>query len=162
MDRDSFIIHIKTEDAYEDVADDVEKDLIYQIMKLIDHCLQVKTKKVIGLMKNDLEGKILTEFLALWPKTYSYLMDDGNSDKKAKGTKKFVIKRILMFNDKNCLLSNANILKSQKWFKSEAHNVRTEEINNIAFSSNCEKRLETFDRITFYPYDASAGKVRKT
>ena len=39
-------------------------------------------------MKNYLEGKILTEFLALWPKTYSYLMDDGNSDKKAKGTKK--------------------------------------------------------------------------
>ena len=45
MDRDSFIIHIKTEDAYEDVADDVEKDFIYQTTKLIDHCLQKKKKK---------------------------------------------------------------------------------------------------------------------
>ena len=50
-------------------------------------------------MKGELEGKIMIEFAALRPKTYSYLMDDGNSDKKAKGTKKFVIKRILKFND---------------------------------------------------------------
>ena len=46
-----------------------------------------KNKKVIGLMKDELRGKIMTEFAALWPKTYSYLMDDGNKDKKAKGTK---------------------------------------------------------------------------
>ena len=43
---------------------------------------------MIGLMKNELGGKIMTEFAALRPKTYSYLMDDGNSDKRAKGTKK--------------------------------------------------------------------------
>ena len=50
-----------------------------------------KNEKVIGLMKDGLGGKIITEFVALRPKTYSYLMDDGNSDKKAKG-KKCVIK----------------------------------------------------------------------
>ena len=43
---------------------------------------------MIGLMKDELGGKIMTKFAALWPKTYSYLMDDGNSGKKAKGTKK--------------------------------------------------------------------------
>ena len=58
-------------------------------------------------MKDELGGKIMTEFPALRPKTYSYLMDDGNSDKKAKGTKKWVIKRILKFNDyQDCLLNN--------------------------------------------------------
>ena len=38
-------------------------------------------------MKDELAGKIMTEFTALKPKTYSYLMDDGNSGKKGKGTK---------------------------------------------------------------------------
>ena len=39
-------------------------------------------------MKDELGGKIMTEFAALRPKIYSCLMDDGNSSKKAKGTKK--------------------------------------------------------------------------
>ena len=47
-----------------------------------------KNKKVIELMKDELGGKIMTEFAALRPKTYSYLMDGGRNDKKAKGTKK--------------------------------------------------------------------------
>ena len=103
----------------------------------------------------------MTEFAALRPKTYSYLMDDGNNDKKAKGTKKCVIKRILKSNDyKNCLLDNEIILKLQQRFKSEAHNVHTEEMNKIALSSNDDKRLQTFDRITSYPYGTSAGKAK--
>ena len=54
-------------------------------------------------MKNELGGKIMAEFAALRPKTYFYLTDGGRNDKKAKGTKKFVIKRRLKFNDcKNC------------------------------------------------------------
>ena len=50
-------------------------------------------------MKDELEGKIMTEFVALRPKTNSYLMDDGWSDENAKGTKNCVIKRKLKFND---------------------------------------------------------------
>ena len=46
-----------------------------------------KNKKVIGLMKDELGGKIITEFVTLRPKTYSYSTDDGKEDKKAKGTK---------------------------------------------------------------------------
>ena len=79
---------------------------------------------MIGLMKYQLGGKITTEFVGLRPKTYSYLIDNGNNNKKAKGTQKCIIKRILKFNDyKNCLLNNEIILKSQQRFKSEAHNV---------------------------------------
>ena len=77
--------------------------------------------------------------------------------------KKYVIKQRLKFNDhKNCLLNNEIILKSQQRFKSKAHTVYTKEINKIALSSNDDKRLQTFDRITSYPYGASVGKVCKT
>ena len=68
-------------------------------------------------MKNELGGKIMGEFVALRPKTYSYLMEDGNNNKEAKGTKKCVIKQILKFNDyKNCLFKNEIISKSQEKF----------------------------------------------
>ena len=120
-------------------------------------------KKVIGLMKDELGGKIMIEFAARRPKIYSYLMDDGNSNKKAKGTKKYVMKQRLKFNDyKNCLLSNKIILKSQQRFKNKVYNVYTEEINKIVLSSNDDKSLQTFDRITSYSYSASVGKVCKT
>ena len=162
-DTDSFIIHIKTEDLYEDIADDIKKrfgTLKYEVNRPL---LTGENKKVIGLMKDELGGKITTEFVALRPKAYSYLMDDGGSDKKAKGTKKCVIKRRLKFNDyKDCLLNNETVLKSQQRFKSERHNVYTEEINTIALSSNDNKRLQTFDKITSYPYGTSSGKVCKT
>ena len=105
----------------------------------------------------------MREFAALRPKTYSYLTDDGNSDKSAKGTKKCVIKLRLKFNDyKDCLLNNEIILKSQQRFKSQRHNVYTEEVNKIVVSTNDDKRLQSYDRITSYPYGTSAGKVCKT
>ena len=59
----------------------VKKESTHQIMMLVDHYLTGKNKEVIGSMKDKLRGKIMTEFLALRPKTYSYLMDNGNSDK---------------------------------------------------------------------------------
>ena len=102
----------------------------------------------------------MTEFVAFRSKTYSYLMDDDSEHEKAKGTKKCVIKRRLKFNDyKDCLFKNKIVLKSQQKFKSEAHNAYAEEINKIALSSNDDKRLQTFDRITPYPYRANGFKV---
>ena len=70
---------------------------------------------------------------------------------------------MLKFNDyKYCLLNNGIIKESQRRFKSEKDNVYTEEVNKIALSSNDDKRLQTFDKITSYPYGTSAGKVCKT
>ena len=131
MDTDSFIMHIKTEDFYKDIADDVEKR--FDTSNYDDECDRPlpkgKNKKVIGKFKDELGGGIVTEFVALRPKTYSSLMDDGGSDKKATGTKKCVIKRSLKFNDyKDCLLNNEIILKSQQRFKSERLNIYTEEL----------------------------------
>ena len=100
-------------------------------------------------MKDELVGKIMAEYAAPRPKTYSYSMDDGNSDKKAKGTKKYVIKQRLKFDDyKDRLLNNEIMLKSQQRVNSEAHNIYTEQLNKIALISTYDKRLQSFDRIT--------------
>ena len=128
----------------------------------IDHYLQEKIK-VIGLMKDELGGKLMIELVVLRPKTYSYLMDDDSEAKKAKGKKKCLIKKMLKFSDyKNCLLKNEIISKSRQRFKSERHNVYTEDLNKIGLSSNDDKRLQTYDRMTSYLSGTSAGKVCKT
>ena len=63
-----------------------------------------ENKKVIGLMKDELGGKIMIKFVGLRVKIYSYLIDAGGEDKKAKITKKYVMKRKLKFgNSKKCL-----------------------------------------------------------
>ena len=64
--------------------------------------------------------------------------------------------------DKDCLLNDKAVLKLQQRFKSERHDVYTEKVNKIALSSNNDKRLQTFDRITSYPYGISVGRVCKT
>ena len=62
-------------------------------------------------------------------------------------------------NYKDCLFNGEVILKSQQRFKSDHHKVYTEEVNKIALSSNDDKRLQTFDRITTYPYGTNTFKV---
>ena len=88
-------------------------------------------------MKDELGGGIITEFIALRPKTYSYTTDEFIEMKKAKGTKKCIIKKMLKFEDyEKCLFGNELMLKSQQRFKSENHEVYTEDINKTALSSN--------------------------
>ena len=73
--------------------------------------------------KDELGGKIITEFAAPRPKAYPYLDDDGNNHKKAKGTKKCVIKQKLMFqNYEDCLSNKKKIYRSQQRSKSYNHN----------------------------------------
>ena len=136
IDTDSFIMHIKTEDFYKDIADDVEKKYDTSNYTCERPLPMGKNKKVIGLMKDELGRKIMREFVSLRPKFSSYLVDDGKIDKKAKGTKKCVIKRCIMFDDyKEHLKEKRKILRSQQRFKSDEHNVYTEEINKVAYHS---------------------------
>ena len=84
MDTDSFIMLIKTKDFYKGIANDVKKrfdTLNYEVNRPLP---TGKNKKKIGLMKDELGGKIMTGFVALRPKTYSYLTDHCEEDKKAK------------------------------------------------------------------------------
>ena len=104
-------------------------------------------------MKDELGGKIITEFVTLRPKTYSFLTDDGKEDKKTKGKKKCIIKKMIKFNDyKKCLLNDKVMLKPQQRFISNKHDVYTENINKIALSNNDNKRIVLSNKITRYPY----------
>ena len=87
MYTDSFIIHIKTEGVYEDFPDDVEKRFDTSNYEVDRPLPKPMNKKVIGLMKDELEGKIITGFFARRPKAYSHLMDNGNEYKKLKEQK---------------------------------------------------------------------------
>ena len=89
MNTNSFVIKIKTEDFYKDISNDVEQWFnTCNYDKKDERPLPIgKNKKVIGLFKDELGGKIMTEFCALRAKAYAYLMEDGSEHKKAKGTK---------------------------------------------------------------------------
>ena len=91
--------------------------------------------------------------IALRQKTYSYLTDNDKSDKKAKGTKKCIIKKLIKIDDyKKCLLNDKVILKSQQRFISNKHDVYMEDVNEIALSNDDEKRIVSPDKISSYPY----------
>ena len=148
MDTDSFVMHIKTEDFYKDIAGNVERwfDTSNYDEKDKRPFPIGKNKKVIGMYKDELGGKIMIEFCALRAKAYSFLID-GYSDndyekkkiinKKVKGTKKSVIKRELMYkNYKDSLFNDEVIIRLQQRFRSDHHRVCTEEVNKIALSSN--------------------------
>ena len=159
MDTDSFVINIFTEDLFEDINNDVERWFDTSNYDENDKrpFPMGMNKKVIRLFKDELGGKIIKEFRAVRVKTYTYLMDDDNEKKKANRIKKCVIKRRLMFeNYKDSLFNNKTILKSQLRFKSNHHDVYTEEVNKIADDDN---RLQAFDRVTTYPYGTNALKA---
>ena len=153
MDMDSFVMHIKTNDFYKDISHDVDNRFDTSNYKVKRPLPIGKNKKVIGLMKDELGGEIITEFIALRPKTYFYLTDNDKIDKKAKGTKKCVIKKMIRFDDyKKCLLNDKVILKSQQRFISNKHDVYTEDVNKIALSNDDDKRIVSPDKRSSYPY----------
>ena len=142
MDMDSLVYDIKTEDFYEDIADDVPARF-----DTSGYCpnrpLPVGlSKTVIGLMKDELGGKIMTELMALRPKLYSYKKLDGSEDKKCKGIKKCVVKKTLTFEDyKACLFNDSTEYRSQLMFGSAKHEVHTIEVNKVALNREDDKRI---------------------
>ena len=133
-------MNIKTNDFYEDTANDVENKFDTSNYEVNRPLPMGKNKTVIGLMKDELGAKIIAEFVTLRLKTYSFLTDDGKEDKKAKGTKKCIIKKMIKFNDyTKCLLNDEVIFKSQQRFISKKHDVD-------------DKRIVSSDKITSYPY----------
>ena len=161
-DTDSLVIHIKTDDFYKDISNDVGRLFdTSNYNKKDNRPLPIgKNKKVIGMFKHEIGGKIMTEFCALKAKAYAYKLDDDTEHKKAIGTKKCVVKRELMFeNYVDALFNDEVIIRSQQRFRSYNHKVHIEEVNKITLSSNVDKRIQTYDKVTTLPYGTNAFKV---
>ena len=141
MDTDSLIYSIETDDFCKDIADDV-KDRFDTSGYNPDRPLPVGlNKKVIGLMKDELGGEIMTEFVTLRPKMYAYKAG-GSESTKCKGIKKCVVRATISFEDyKNSLLGGETSYRSQLMFRSSKHEVRTLEVNKLALSRDDDKRI---------------------
>ena len=159
MGTDSFLMQIKTEGFYKDIANDVERwfDTSNYYEKDSRPLPIGKNKKVIGMFKDELGRKIMTEFCAFRVKAYSFLIDDDYEkskiiNKKAKGTKKCIVKREIIFkNYVDALFIDEVIIRSQPGFRSDDHKVYTEEVNKIGLYSNDDKRIPKFDKVANYP-----------
>ena len=93
MDTDSYILHLKTDKIYKQIAEDCETRFDTSNYEFQRQLPKGKNKKVIGLIKNELGGNIMIEFIGVITRTYGYLIDDGSEDKKVKGTKKVCHKK---------------------------------------------------------------------
>ena len=163
-DTDTFVIYIATEDFFEDTADNVK--IRFDTSNIDENDKRPlgigKNTKTTGLFKLKSGGKIIIEVVALIAKSWSYLMDDGSEHKKTKGIKKAVIKKKNRFeNYKKCSFDDENMRKLQQALKSELHNLHTIKVNKTALSSNDNKRLQTFNRITTFPNKTSIFKLCK-
>ena len=129
------------DDFYKDLADDVASRFDMNGY-VLDRPLPVGlNKKVIGLMKDELGGGMMSEFVTLRPKMYAYKVGSSKS-KKCKGIKKCVVKKTISFEDYKNFLFGGNVLyRSQLMFRSLKHEVRTLEVNKLALSRDNDKCL---------------------
>ena len=162
MDTDSLVYHIKAEDFYSDIANDMEERCDtsgyvpdgYYVPGAAERSHRPlpigKNKKVIGLMKDELGGTIMTEFLLLRPKLYSYKKLDGSEtpngphfmEDKCKGIKKCTVKKTLTFEDyKNCLFEDFTVYRSQLMFRSIRHEIFTLEVNKVALNKDNDEHI---------------------
>ena len=146
-DTDSLMYEIQTEDFYKDISADVKHRFDTSDYPP-NHPSGIPSgfnKKVLGVFKDEVKGKIIDEFVGLRAKLYSYKMfvDEEESEKcrKCKGIKKAVVKNSITHADyKTCLFTGKKQLRKMNIIRSHKHDVYTEEINKVALSSNDDKR----------------------
>ena len=161
MDTDSFVYEIETKDFYRDFAKDVKKRFDTSGFSNDDNRpLPIgENKKEIGLMKNELGGKIMTEFVALRAKMYAYGRIGHMTaqqqhfvacdEKCCKGTKKFVVSEGLTLDDyKACLFNGKTIYREQMLFENKKHKVYTVNMYKIALNRDDDKRFVLAGGIT--------------
>ena len=154
-DTDSLCYEIKTEDFYKDISGDVEAKFDASAYKT-DHPSGIKTgvnKKVIGTMKDECNGEIMSGFVGLRAKSYATKMDNNKESKKCKGISKTVTKNDIAFDDyKNVLFNQTTEMRKMNVIRSHKHQIFTETVNKIALNGNDDKRVILSDRIRTMAY----------
>ena len=149
-DTDSLMYEIQTEDFYKDISADV-KDRFNTSDYPPNHPSDIPTgcnKKVLGMFKDEVGGRIIEEFVGLRAKLCSYKMFEGNENKRCKGIAKSVVEKSINHEDyKNCLFTGKDQLRKMNVIRSYKHEVYTEEVNKVALNSNDDKRYILKDGI---------------
>ena len=142
-DTDSLMYEIKTEDFYKDISEDV-KDRFDTSDYPPNHPSGIPSglnKMVLGMFKDEVNGKVIDEFVGLRAKLYSFIMFEGEETKKCKGVKKSVVKKSITHEDyKKCLFTGDAQLREMSVIRSYKHVVYTEVVNKIALCSRDDKR----------------------
>ena len=154
-DTDSTMYEIQTEDFYKDITQNVKK-LFDTSNYPADHPSKIptgKNKKLVGKFKDEAGGRIISEFVGLRAKLYSYRMHLGSEEKKAKGVKKSVIEKKITFDDyRLCLFSEEPQTRTMNVIRSYKHEVYTEEVNKVALDSHDDKRIILEDKISTHSH----------
>ena len=149
-DTDSLMYEIQTEDFYKDISGDV-KDRFDTSDYPPNHPSGIPSgfnKKVLGMFKDEVNGRYIEEFVGLRAKLYSYKMFEGEESKNCKGVKKSVVKKSITHEDyKKCLFTGKRQLRKMNIIRSHMHEVYTEEVNKVALCSDDDKRYILEDGI---------------
>ena len=151
-DIGSLTYEIETNDVHEDFWKDKNKfdNSDYPENRLF---YDKTNKKVIGKFKDEAADEIITGFVGLRSKMYSYIKDDGKNNKAANGIKKMMIKKDIRHEDyKNTLLNNTQMCHKMKTIRSDHHQLGSYEINKVSLSCFDDKRFIHDDGITSYAY----------
>ena len=151
-DTDSLVLEIETEDFFADIAADVKEwfdtnDFSPEHPAVLKSGMPIvpENKKKIGLMKDECCGAVMTEFVALKPKLYSFLTEEDEKireKQKAKGVKKCIIKKSLRHeNFVKCLNTGQSQMRKQSFFRSREHQLFTESLTKLALNPRDDKRV---------------------
>ncbi|GFT86122.1 uncharacterized protein NPIL_131301 [Nephila pilipes] len=147
-DTDSFIYEIKTDDFYSDMKDDLNLYDTSDYDKNNVYNLPLVNKKVIGKMKDENEGNIMTEYVGLKSKMYAY-KTNNKIEKRLKGIKKQTLKNKITFEDyKDCLLNQKLKYVDMNLIRSKFHSIQSIKQNKLALSYKDDKRFVNGDGIT--------------
>ncbi|XP_011348064.2 uncharacterized protein LOC105285518 [Ooceraea biroi] len=152
-DTDSLIYHIECEDVYEQMKRDIERFDTSDYASDNVYGIPLANKKVLGLMKDENNGAIMTEFVGLRAKMYALKVDSKKDTKKAKGVKSNVVTRTITFdNYMQCLREKIEMTRDQSRITSQLHNVYTVRETKFALSSYNDKRYVIPDTIDTLPW----------
>ena len=158
-DTDSLTYEIETKDVYKDFWQDKNKFDNSDYPK--DSKFYDETnKKVIGKFKDKAAGVVIKEFIGLRSKMYSYIKHNNQNSKTAKGIKKIVIKKDIKHEDyKNTLFDNKQMYHTMKTIRSDAHQLRSYELNKVSLPCFNDKRYILHNGIKSYAYRHSKIKM---
>ncbi|XP_055316114.1 uncharacterized protein LOC129575903 [Sitodiplosis mosellana] len=153
-DTDSFILEVDTDDFYADMINNLSKFDTSDFPENNAYNIPRVNKKVPGMFKDELNGEIATEYAGLGSKMYGLLTHGVEKMKKAKGVKKYVLKKNIKFQDYiDCINDKCNkIVREQNTFRSKKHTVFSVRQKKVALSGEDNKRFILEDNVETLPW----------